>query len=258
MDPFMDCLLGEQWLWPCERRNNPKQLELSETVLFVFLRRHLMKDFLVKDDGMAWRNWNLCGLDVIGWFFLCGEPTFRSALFEDNWISMGGKGTTEILGCVVQIDPPPQNVLIRPWCVGFFLLINEDHRHWVQIPVPRLFGDRGARFPHTHPIKEAFYIESSIWKGLLKFTLEKLCHEGSCLHPQFSHSGVVERSRVAISPKTTHHIGWIMLDKFWELDVLELVAVISGFLLAQKGHNRNTVLKKVHVVICSNNQEGNT
>ena len=249
MDPFMDCLLGEQWLWPCERRNNPKQLELSETVLFVFLRRHLMEDFLVKDDGMAWRNLNYCWLDVMGWFFLCGEPTFRSALFEGNWISMGGKGTTEILGCLVQIDPPPKNVFIGPRCVGFFCWIGEDHRHWVQISVPCLFGDRSAFFSHTHPIKEVFYIESSVWKGLLKFTLEKLCYERDGFHPQFSHNGVVERSRVAIRPKTTHHIGWIMLDEFWELDVLELLAVVSGFLLAQKRHNGDTILKKVHVVI---------
>ena len=213
-----------------------------------------MEDLLEENNGVAWRDLDLCGLDVIGWLFLSGETTFGSAFFHDDRIGVGGKGTTEILGLVIKVDPPPENVFIGPWCVCFFLLVNQNHRHGVQISVPRLFGDGGPFFSHTHPIKQTLDIKGLVRKCFLKLILEKLRHCRGGFQPQFSHNGVMKGCGIAICAETTHHIVPIMLKKFWKSDILELLAVISGFLLVQERHNGYTVLKEFHVVvICGTN-----
>ena len=57
----MDGFLWEQWLGHGRRTDDPETLELSETVLSVFLGSHLVEDPLVKDNDVPRRDLHPCG-----------------------------------------------------------------------------------------------------------------------------------------------------------------------------------------------------
>ena len=143
---------------------------------------------------------------------------------------MGGESTLEILRPVIEVDPPPKNVLIGPGSMN--------------IPVPRLPRGAAAFFSDTHAVKKAFHICPVLWK----LTLEKSSHEWVGLPSQFPYNGVVEGGGVAVGAKTTHDVMAILLEEFWEVDVLEMLAVVPGPLLVEEGECGNTVLEEVHPV----------
>ena len=52
LDPLVDGVSWEKGFGDAGGTNDPEQLELSETILFVCLWRHLVEDFLEEHDGM--------------------------------------------------------------------------------------------------------------------------------------------------------------------------------------------------------------
>lgn len=205
--------------------DHPERLEQAETVLFLFLGQHLVEDVLVENNGMP------------GWDHHPRRRLFRVGLWDKpgrcvQRILVCAEGTAEILWAIIQIDPPSKDMVSG--------LVPD---HGAHITVPCLPRSGGSLPPYTHPVKELFEIERPFWEMILK----ECFHKGVGLLAHLPDHRIVERRRVAIGAKPTHHTDIILDDKLGELDVLEGTAVVLCLLGRKDGDNAHTVLEEIHI-----------
>lgn len=127
----------------CIGGRDPEGLEKADAVVCLFLGEDLMKNILIKDDGVPGRNAYPRGSNR-GGDLLKTESCFL--LLHDKGIMMGGKGTGKILWLLVQINPPAENMFafFDLVFVGVGVGVGCDDGHGSNVPMPRLLGGGGA------------------------------------------------------------------------------------------------------------------